>query len=293
MEQISPSGAPDRAIINVLHVDDDIAFLQLTKDYLESNYRELQVESLSTPRDAFEKLRQGKADVIVADFQMPYLDGLELLSQLRERNIDIPYIIFTGKGREEVVIRALNLGADYYLQKGDPKVAFAELNHFIRIAVSKKEAEESLQRSEQQLQTIYNTILDAVLLIDSDFNVTLCNAAVQRMLGYTPEEIIGKSYLSIIPEEMLVDAKQQERQEELFKKGHLEQENYLFRKKNGEIFQASFSVVLIRNEQNKLVGMLGTIRDTSKLQEMEDDLSAALEKCQKLEQIINQKGFKS
>jgi DNA-binding NarL/FixJ family response regulator len=58
----------------------------------------------------------------------------------------VPFIIFTGKGREEVVIEALNSGADFYIQKGgDPKAQFAELAHKIRQAVQIKIAQKTMK----------------------------------------------------------------------------------------------------------------------------------------------------
>ena len=57
-------------------------------------------------------------DAIISDYQIPDMDGIEFLKKVRSSGNSIPFIIFTGKGREEVVIEALNAGADFYLQKG-------------------------------------------------------------------------------------------------------------------------------------------------------------------------------
>jgi DNA-binding response OmpR family regulator len=74
-------------------------------------------------------------DVIVADYLMPEMDGIEFLKGLRASGCTIPFIIFTGKGREDVAIEALNSGADFYLQKGgNPRSQFAELGNMIRQA---------------------------------------------------------------------------------------------------------------------------------------------------------------
>ena len=60
-------------------------------------------------------------EVIVSDYQMPGMNGIEFLKRLRSQLGHIPFILFTGRGREEVAIEALNCGADFYLQKGgDP-----------------------------------------------------------------------------------------------------------------------------------------------------------------------------
>ncbi len=87
-------------------------------------------------------------DVVVSDYQMLPIDGLEFLKMLRTSGNNIPFILLTGRGREEVAIRALNLGAMNYLKKGgDAKTQYTELIHLIKTAVKHKQAEDALSRS--------------------------------------------------------------------------------------------------------------------------------------------------
>jgi len=86
---------------------------------------------------------------------MPGMDGIEFLKQIRSSGNSIPFIIFTGRGREEVVIEAINSGADFYLQKGgDPNSQFAELSHKVKIAVERKRAVNALKQDEIRLKTL-------------------------------------------------------------------------------------------------------------------------------------------
>ncbi len=83
------------------------------------------------------------------------MDGIEFLKQIRSSGNSIPFIIFTGRGREEVVIEAINSGADFYLQKGgDPNSQFAELSHKVKIAVERKRAANALKQDEFRLKTL-------------------------------------------------------------------------------------------------------------------------------------------
>ena len=131
--------------IHVLYVVDEEGFLSTTKQILELKGL-FQVETALAPDEALQKLEQNQFDVIVSDYQMPSKDGLTFLNELREQGISIPFILFTGKGREEVAIKALNLGADYYISKsGQPETVYSQLSHFILQAVRKKKAEERLK----------------------------------------------------------------------------------------------------------------------------------------------------
>ena len=68
--------------------------------------------------------------------------GSHSLKRLKASGNPTPFIIFTGRGREEIVIEALNNGADFYIQKGgDIKAQFAELSNKIRYAVTRNRAE--------------------------------------------------------------------------------------------------------------------------------------------------------
>lgn len=86
------------------------------------------VDTTTSAEEALEGVRENEYLAIVADYQMPVMDGIELLKRIRASGNRIPFILFTGRGREEIAIDALNNGADLYLQKGgDPRAQFTEL----------------------------------------------------------------------------------------------------------------------------------------------------------------------
>jgi PAS domain S-box-containing protein len=90
---------------------------------------------------------------------MSDMDGIAFLKKLKASGNLTPFIIFTGRGREEVVIEALNNGADFYIQKGgDIKAQFAELSNKIRYAVTRRKAEEALIRKNEELGASYEQI---------------------------------------------------------------------------------------------------------------------------------------
>ena len=101
---------------SVLYVDDEEALLEIAKLFLERS-GEFAFETTLSAKGALELLASRPFDAIISDYQMPGMDGIELLKKVRSMHGDIPFILFTGKGREEVVIQAINHGADFYLQK--------------------------------------------------------------------------------------------------------------------------------------------------------------------------------
>ena len=94
--------------------------------------------------DALTILNDKHFDIIISDYMMPEMDGLEFFKRLRISGIVTPFILFTGKGREEVVIEAMRHGVDFYIKKGgDAKSQFAELINAIRQCTARREAEEA------------------------------------------------------------------------------------------------------------------------------------------------------
>nr|WP_319375860.1 PAS domain S-box protein [uncultured Methanoregula sp.] len=138
-------------VTSVLYVDDEPDLLDLCKIFLERDGR-IHLDTLPSAPAALDLLKSRMYDAIISDYQMPEMDGIAFLKAVRQEHGSIPFILFTGRGREEVVIQALNEGADFYLQKGgDPKSQFAELVHKIRMAVDRKHAEEALRVNADRL----------------------------------------------------------------------------------------------------------------------------------------------
>lgn len=141
-------------IIHVLYVDDDPDLLKLGEIFLERSGN-MTVTTARGAHEAIPLLRDQTFDVIISDYQMPQMDGIAFLKHLKHEGNTTPFILFTGKGREEVVIEALNNGATYYLQKGgDPKAQFALLDHMIQQAASHQRAEQSARSSGEDLRYV-------------------------------------------------------------------------------------------------------------------------------------------
>ncbi len=137
-------------MIRVLCVDDDALSLDLAKAFLEDS-GELKLETTTSGLEALNMMAAKRYDAIISDYSMPEMDGLELLKRVRRRDADIPFILFTGRGREEVVIDACNAGVTFYVRKGaDVKAQFYELSHKVKQAVARRRAEDLVRTAKQQ-----------------------------------------------------------------------------------------------------------------------------------------------
>jgi len=161
--------------IRILYVDDEPALLDISKIFLERS-EEFSVDTALSASAAVNLLKTENYDAIISDYQMPEIDGIDFLRTVRSSGNTVPFILFTGRGREEIVIQALNEGADFYVQKGtEPKSQFAELGHKIRQAVQKRRAEGMLRERETQLRATLESTADGILTIDNHGRVIQAN----------------------------------------------------------------------------------------------------------------------
>jgi PAS domain S-box-containing protein len=175
-------------MISVLYVDDEETLLDIGRLFLERS-GDCSVDIAISARQALELMGKKTYDAIVSDYQMPEMDGIAFLKHIRATS-DIPFILFTGKGREEVVIEAINNGADFYLKKGgDPKSQFVELEHKIRQAVKRKHAEDELRDSESRYRELVELLPQTVFEIDHQGMIISVNPVGLKSFGYTEEDL--------------------------------------------------------------------------------------------------------
>ncbi|WP_321508075.1 PAS domain S-box protein [uncultured Methanoregula sp.] len=184
----------------VLYVDDEPSLLELVKEFLEQN-GEFTIDTATSASEALELLKRKNYDAIISDYQMPEGDGITFLKEIRSAGNRIPFIIFTGRGREEVVIQALNNGADSYLQKGgDPKPLFAELAHVVQRAVLMRRTLMTLAEQEQRYHDIQNAT-DLIQSVNPEGHFLFVNKKWTDTLGYSEKELENLTIFDIIHED--------------------------------------------------------------------------------------------
>jgi PAS domain S-box-containing protein len=285
------------AMISVLYVDDEKDLLDVAQIFLEQTGH-MHVGTMTSAKEALTSPELRNYDAIISDYQMPDMNGIAFLKEIRQQFGDIPFILFTGKGREEVVIDAINNGADFYLQKGgDPKAQFAELTHKIHQAVKRKQAEQRLQDSEKRLADIINFLPDATFAIDRSGHVIAWNRAIENMTGIAAADMLGKGENEYaIPfygtrRPILIDlifepdnTIQKSYAHIIHEKGTLIAETSLPRPKGRAVVLMGQASPLY-NGEGELVGAIESIRDITELKTAEEELRKSEERFRNLIQF--------
>ncbi|MCW3989191.1 MAG: GAF domain-containing protein [Candidatus Bathyarchaeota archaeon] len=168
--------------IRVLHVDDEPEQCVFVKLFIKEFDPSLEVESAPSPIDALRLLEERSFDCVVSDYQMPGMDGVELARRIRETS-GIPFILYTGRGSEEVAERAFGVGVDDYIRKEIHPTHYQVLARRIRSAVEERKALEELIRSEERYRTLLEQLPDPVTVRIGDKRVYVTERAAE-FLGY-------------------------------------------------------------------------------------------------------------
>jgi CheY-like chemotaxis protein len=179
--------------IRVLHVDDDPDFLGLAETTLAAEHG-FDVATETDPAAALERFEDESFDAVVSDYEMPRMDGLELLAAVRERDSAVPFVLFTGKGSEAVASDAISAGVTDYLQKSRGLEQFELLSNRIVNAVDHSRTVEQLGRETHRLDRILTATPMAIVVHDLDGTVSCWNDRAEEILDAPASELDATAY---------------------------------------------------------------------------------------------------
>lgn len=141
-------------VIRILHVEDDPHFAELCEIYLQREDDNFEIVTANSVESARKKYDSLAIDCIVSDYDMPGKSGIDFLHAIRIDDPELPFILFTGKGSEEVASEAISAGVSDYLQKGGAEkyeILANRINNVVEGFRNKKDAERYLDLLERAL----------------------------------------------------------------------------------------------------------------------------------------------
>lgn len=174
--------------IEILHVDDDSSILDLTASFFETELDDTNITKATSPDEALSRLSERGFDCIVSDYDMPERNGLEFLADVLAERPELPFILYTGKGNEEIAAEAINAGVTGYLQKGGP-------DQIRRLANRVKHAanEYQTQRESERYSAVLQALNYPIYVVDDNATFEYINDAFVELTGYDRNEILGSS----------------------------------------------------------------------------------------------------
>jgi PAS domain S-box-containing protein len=174
--------------IHVLHVDDDPEWRDIVAEFLEREHDAITVSTEKRGSDALDRLTGEPIDCILSDYEMPGMDGLELLQAVRARRPDLPFVLFTGQGSEALASDAIATGVTEYLQKASSAEQYALLANRIERAVTGQRARDALRESERMLSTLIGNLPGMVYRCKNErgWPMSFVSKGCEELTGYHP-----------------------------------------------------------------------------------------------------------
>ncbi len=135
-------------------------------------------------------------DMVIADYGIPNFNSMAALALLKERGLDLPFIIVSGAITEETAVATMKAGAHDYLLKGNLKRLIPAIERELREAKSRRErrrAEEALRESEKRLQAILDNSPAIIFLKNTEGRYLYVNPQFAKLTPLTREQILGKT----------------------------------------------------------------------------------------------------
>ena len=180
--------------IRLLHVDDEPDFAEPAAAFVERENDRIRVETASNAEDALDRLEASTFDCIVSEYDLPGRNGIELFEAVREEYPELPFILFTGKGSEEVASDAISAGITDYLQKEDGTDQYTLLANRVQNAVAARQSATEARQRRHRLEQILKTVPSCVVQLDHDGQFVFANQRAVDVLGLSQSALKERTY---------------------------------------------------------------------------------------------------
>ena len=268
------------AKIRILYIDDYDLDRELVRDSLEKEHGGFVLMEASNKQEFESLLKNHAFDLVLSDFNIAGFEGLQVLEAVKEHAPEIPVIIVTGTGSEEIAVKALKQGASDYVIKRPQHIR--KLPQTILAVIEKQSlmlkktlAEKALSQSESHLRILVNTIPDLIWLKDPDGFYLSCNPMFERFFGAKESEIIGKTDFDFVDKDLADFFRENDRKAMAADSLKRNEEELTFAD-NG--YSGIFETIKtpMRDSDGKLIGVLGIARDITAQKQAEKELKEAL-----------------
>ena len=269
------------APVEILHVDDDPSVLDLTESFLDAELDGARVTTTTEPDEVIGHLASGAFHCVISDYDMPGRDGLEVLCDVRDEYPDLPFILYTGKGSEEIAAEAINAGVTGYLQKGGPDQIRRLANRVEHAAVEFRSQIES-----ERYSTVLKALDYPIYVVNEDAEFEYVNEAFVDLTGYDRDEILG-SPPGLIKTESDVE-KANEKLADIVSSTGPEREKFGvdIRTKDGETVPCYDHMAALPFDE-EFRGSVGILRDASEEQRRREELLRQNERLDEFTSVVS------
>ncbi len=187
--------------LRILIVEDSQDDADLLVNELERGGYELISERVDTPTAMKAALDQKQWDVIIADYNLPSFSAPAALRLVQEQGWDLPFIVVSGCIGEDIAVAVMKAGAHDYLMKDNLARLVPAVERELREAVERRkrrEAEQTVRQNEERFRALIENALDIITVLGANGIIRYKSPSIERVLGYKPEDLVGKTILDYV-----------------------------------------------------------------------------------------------
>jgi two-component system cell cycle sensor histidine kinase/response regulator CckA len=178
--------------MNILHLEDNPEDAELVRELIQEEWPDCVITCVATRAAYLGEMALTRFDLILSDFALQSMNGLEALRLAKERAPDTPFIFLSGTIGEDRAINALQSGAQDYVLKDRMKRLNSAIARALRESEERKRRRQAESRS-RDLADFLNQAREAVILADLDGRITFWNKGAERISGWRAAEVLDKS----------------------------------------------------------------------------------------------------
>lgn len=275
--------------LRVLYMDQSLVENEQTQRHFALHAQNIQLDIIFTVSELYRRLFEGSGssefDVLLLDYRLDNLEALELLKELRQvRRIDIPIVLVTSHGDQEVAAQALRLGASDYVVKTEGylyRLPGLLENAYHHTQLLREQA--ALRASEERFRSLIENSADGILVTDGDFVIRYASPSCSRLLGYTLDDFNGAKILDLTaPED--IPGIQKILSQMLQEPGQPVQVEMRVRNSRGEWRRLEATCVNLLQE-NAVQGIVCNFRDITERYLAEERIHRQVQRLQALREI--------
>ncbi|MCE1247718.1 MAG: PocR ligand-binding domain-containing protein [Firmicutes bacterium] len=241
---------------SILHIDDDGDFL----DFFQLRYKRwFNITPLNISKDVVKALQSDSFEAVITDFEMPSLNGLEVLKAVKAESPETPVIFYTGQGNEDVAREAFIHGAsDYFVKELAGFVHREKLVNSVIRAIDARKAKSAKKESEEKYRQIFENIKDVYFEISLDGKIIEVSPSVKDLFRIERQSVLGQ----FLPD-MLTAPFNKNFIPEVLKKDKITDFEINIIDGGGDRIPCSVNVQTIRDNQGNPLKISGAVRDIS------------------------------
>jgi len=274
--------------MRILLVEDEDVHAKLTIRSMEKIFKDASIRLIENGEACINALKEdANYDLVILDYSLPKLNGLEVMKQIAKMDLGIPIIIVTGHGNEKVAVEAMKLGAcDYVIKTEDyfsrvPYVA-RDCIEVARLRREKIQLEAKLKESEERFRNLFMASSDGIMILDNQYRISSFNPATQAILGYEKAKLEQKFLSDLFEDSRELD----DITATLRDKGEVTNKELILVAKGGDPKTTLSSFFDIRNDQDQIIGLGCVFKDITERKKAEEKINALLEETkQKSEEL--------